>query len=115
MTQTTTELLTQILDDALYEECESACEGINELHDRLIEGEPLPDQWRGKSDRDAVEAFVTHPDRYGFNCRYTHESPGVYVVTLSSAWQISFIPMGFTGKSLDEAYALATKWCREHP
>jgi hypothetical protein len=113
MTQTTTELLGVIEDNFILVDAQNAW---RELNSRLSSGEPLPDQWRGKSDRDMVEAWaIADEGRKSKLFTFRANDHRFPTVKLSHSAQLTFVPLYFSGSSPDEAYALAAKWCKEHP
>jgi hypothetical protein len=111
MTQTTTELLARIRNNISMRYRSGAMIDARELDNMISEGEPLPDQWRGKSDRDVVEAWVMgHPDR---RVKLLQKPDGL-ALKLYVTGELYLSPNWF-GVAPDHAYALAAKWCREHP
>jgi hypothetical protein len=114
VTQTTTELLETIREDGT-EDQSLALHYFGELDTKISSGESLPDQWRGESDRDVVEAWWMAEE--GRKVSLRHKRDGAVTlpcVTISHVWQISFVTVQFAANTVDEAYALAAKWCKEN-
>jgi hypothetical protein len=114
MTQTTTELLARIRNNISMRYRSGAMIDARELDNMISEGEPLPDQWRGKSDRDVVEAWWMS-DRSRRMKAFVEPITQRVTVKLYQHNAISAEPQYFGAPTPDEAYALAAKWCKENP
>jgi hypothetical protein len=115
MTQTTTELLDKLRSCIAIGYRSDAVIYAEQLDELLASGEPIPDQWLGKSDRYVVEAWaMNRGDRCGWRKASLDSDCGFATVKLNT-WQITFVPQYFRGNTPDEAYALAAKWCKEQP